>query len=237
MATAITYDWIRREIGRFLAFNDDHNQWSPEDAQRVADIIARGSRRFYYPETMVIGDQALPHHDWSFLQKLATLALTANLRQPLPADFVRITERPTIDTQSTPLEEVSDSDIRTLDNAGSTGTTVYYAVKRSTVDPLSYEMMFHPVPAGGEALQFWYLFQPAEIGPTQDPIVPVNHTETYIAVVLATADEMMNYETASEGRHLERAKTLMLASMRMDRTIGDEHSDDGTNETLFASAT
>lgn len=226
MSLSLTYDEIRRELGRFLSISETPADWSSEDAQRVTDIIRRGSRRFYFPEPGMLEDQALVGHNWSFIQAELSIALTdATTYHDLPADFLRFTERPTISGGSFPLEQVSESVIRSLEDSASSGGPQYYAVKRSVqANALSYRVALHPQPTGSLTLEGWYLFQPPDIDAGQDPVLTANHAETLLASILMTADEMMNYETQSEGRHLERFKRLLASSIVYDQTIGAENN-------------
>jgi hypothetical protein len=67
-----------------------------------------------------------------------------------------------------------------------------------------------------------YMFDPPVPSSAQDPIVTRYHNETMVAAVLATADEMMNYETQSEGIHQQRFKTLLASSIIADQTLGGQ---------------
>jgi hypothetical protein len=222
---SVTYTQLRREVGRFLAIGESPVDWSAEDSVRVDDILRRGLNRFYFPEPSVLGESALVAHNWSFL--ITDLSVSLSSSQPyynLPSDFIRIVGKPSISGGDYPLEIVSEKDFRDLTNIGDgEGDPQYYTIKRTLSSAnLAYKIGLYPTPVEGQVLQGQYLFDPPNISSSQDPIVTRPHNETIIAAILATADEMMNYETQSEGIHQERFKTLLTSSIITDRTMGGQ---------------
>lgn len=241
MSMPITYAEITREIGRFLGIGENQADWTDEDGVRVTDILLRGSRRFYFPET-TIGEDGRPiaRHNWSFLQ--AEFADFINPENPytlidnqvwqyLPADFMRLAERLTIQGESFPLEEILEGDLRGLINSGTfDGPPQYYAIKLNNIPPVStsiptYMLGLHPVPTNGMILNGWYLKTPMPVGPTNPPVCPDIHAETLMESMLMVADEMMNYETGGgTGVHFQKFKALLLNSIALDDSIGAENS-------------
>ena len=223
---SVTYAQLRRELGRFLAIGETPTEWDSADVTRVADIIRRGVRRFYFPEPSVISDATLLGHNWSFITDDLSVTLAANTDyHALPSNFVRVVGKPTIQGGEYPLEQITERDFRNLVNTGSgVGDPQYYTLKRSTPSTadLSYKIGVYPNPTSEMTLQGQFVFDPPEPSASQDPIVTQPHAETIIAAVLATADEVMNYETQTEGRHLERFKTLLASSIISDQTIGGQ---------------
>lgn len=224
MSLTLTYDEIRRELGRFLGLGADFASWSPATAVDVADVIRRGSRRFYFPEVSMLpeGSESLAGHKWSFLQDELSVTLTSGATyHALPSDFICMSERPTITGSNYPLEEVAEADIRNLLNVeNGTGFPQYYAIKRTDASSaLSYRVAVYPVPTEAMTMTGWYQFDPPEISSSQAPIVPSNHAETFLASMLAAGDEMFNLESTNF-KHLERFKGLLAASILHDKTIG-----------------
>lgn len=223
---SITYGELRREIGRFLAIGESPSEWSSEDITRVADILRRGTNRFYFPEPSVLGESALVGHNWSFLIDDLSLSLSeGSSYHNLPTNFLRMVGKPTIIGSDYPLELVGERDFRNLVNIGdSGGFPQYYTVKRSTpsTSDLRYKIGLYPAPRAGLTLEGQFVFDPPEPSSGQDPVVTKYHNETMIAAVLATADEMMNYETQSEGIHQQRFKTLLASSIIADQTYGGQ---------------
>jgi hypothetical protein len=224
MSLSLTYDEIRRELGRFLGLGVDFSSWDAATVVDVADVIRRGSRRFYYPEVSMLpeGSESLAGHKWSFLQDELSVSLAIDtLYHALPSDFVAMSEVPTIEGSNYPLEEVTESDIRNLINAETgQGFPQYYAVKRTDAGlALSYRIALYPLPTEALTLSGWYQFDPPEISSSQAPIVPSNHAETFLASMLAAGDEMFNLESTNM-RHLERFKSMLAASILQDKMIG-----------------
>jgi hypothetical protein len=223
---SLSYDSLRREVGRFLAIGEEPSQWDGGDVVRVDDIIRRGMRRFYFPEPSVLGDSALVGHNWSFIIDDLYLSLSsAATYHTLPASFIRMVGKPTIVGGEYPLEEVTERDFRNLLNVGSgIGKPQYYTIKRSTprTSDLAYKVGLYPIPLSGLTLEGQYVFDPPAPSSSQDPVVTAPHVETLISSVLATADESMNYETYSGGGHMERFKTLLASSILYDKSIGGQ---------------
>jgi len=227
MSLTLTYSEIRREIGRFLGIGTDHSSWSAGDVSSVEDAIRRGSRRFYYPDATAIPPEIkdLIGHQWSFLQSSLSVALTAGTTYfDLPSNFVRIAERPSIDRNDFPLMEIKEIDLRDLLNIGpGSGPPQYYSIVRnSSASPLAYQIGVYPQPTVAMTLVGRYTFMPDDISDTQAPIVPANHSETFLSSILAAADLTLNYETASEGKYEARFRQLLAASIIADQSIGGE---------------
>jgi hypothetical protein len=132
---------------------------------------------------------------------------------------------PTIPTSNYPLEYVQENDFRKLLALGAgEGFPQYYTVRRTTpsTESLAYRIGLYPAPTEGLTLEGQYMFDPPDPGTGQDPLVTRYHNETMMAAVLATADEMMNYETQSEGIHQQRFKTLLASSIIADQTYGGQ---------------
>lgn len=223
---SITYAEMRREIGRFLAIGEVTSEWSSEDVTRVADIIRRGTNRFYFPEPSVLGETALVGHNWSFLIDDLSVSLVAGQTyHALPNNFLRFVGKPTVSGGEYPLELISEKDFRSLINTGAgQGDPQYYTIKRSTpsTEDLTYKIGVYPATSSSMTLEGQYVFDPPQPSVSQDPIVTRYHNETMMAAVLASADEIMNYETQSEGIHRERFRTLLASSIISDQTIGGQ---------------
>ena len=222
----VTYTELRREVGRFLAIGENPSDWSSEDVTRVSDILKRGTSRFYFPEPSVLGESAMVGHNWSFLiDDLSVELVVGATYRALPSNFLRIVGKPSILGSEYPLELVSEKDFRSLLNIGAgDGDPQYYTIKRSTPSSsdLGYKIGLYPAPSSGMTLQGQYVFDPPTPSSGQNPLVTRPHNETLIAAVLATADEMMNYETQSEGIHQQRFKTLLVSSIIADQTMGGQ---------------
>ncbi len=224
MSLALNYDEIRRELGRFLGIGTDPASWDANTTASVTDAIRRGSRRFYFPEPIAIGDNEIVSHKWSFLESNLSVTLAAaTTYHDLPSDFIAMVLRPSISGSDYPLAEIAENTLRNLANAeAGIGFPQYYTVQRNSVGgTLSYQIGVHPKPDSSMTLEGSYIFDPPDIGPSQLPICTVNHSETFLAAILATADEMLNIESiVQQSYHGERFKTLMRMSILQDRAIG-----------------
>lgn len=223
MTLALTYDILRREIGRFLRLGEAPVDWSDDDVTRVDDVIARGSRLVYFPEPAMIGEQALVGHNWSFTVDALSVTLTDATRyHDLPSDFQRLTSAPSIVGSDLPMEEVSEADLRHMANASSgSGFPQYYHVRRDV--PSSEDLLFqigvYPLPSGSSVvLEGEYLYSPAQASASQVPIIPDAHVEFYLAAMRFAADVLFN-EPPDE-KNEARYKELLTASLLFDSKIG-----------------
>lgn len=218
----LTYAEIRREVGRFLAIGPSAS-WDTSTADSVNDAIVRGCRKFYFPDAILEQDGPLVGHEWSFLQVDHEITLSPGVSSHvLPSDFVRITSRPSIDGSDYPLSEVSDKDLRDLSNTGGgEGFPQYYHISRTMESgSLEYQIKLYPVPSDTLLLRFEYLVSPPTPSDSQEPLITAATSEALLASILAAADEVLNYETQTEGKHLERFKTLLASAILADRNIG-----------------
>ncbi len=219
MSLKISYDELRREIGRHLGYGRDPASWSADQIQDVSDILRGGSRLFYWP-TLPEGAQR-----WSFLCQTRSISLAANVNVfELPADFVRLCGDITysVNAKGGKLRQIGESEYRALvDRSSLSGRPAYYTVRQRDDDE-GYELLFYPVPGDAVSLMYRYEKAPAELDDSNEyHLGPASFSELLLAACLFTADKKMNKESlpADGGLYGGRYAQLLQAALQADKAM------------------
>lgn len=217
MSLRLTYDVLRREVGRFLGFGRDYAQWSSDDTADVADIISSGLRAFYWPS---VGDS---RYTWSFLKRSATITTASGTRvYDLPVDFSGSLNDFTYDPDAGTLRlaKAEEQEIRSLHAFGSiSGKPQYFAVRAKDGElntETQYEVLLWPVPDGTYTLSYRYAIEPPTLN--EQNIYPLGnaaHSECILEACLAAAEKTMTPESTS-GFHQQRFAECLAASVKLD---------------------
>jgi hypothetical protein len=219
MTLAVTYDKLRREVGRFLGYGRTTASWSSTQTEDVADILESGLRRFYFPLVSAgEGQQGL--HRWSFLQPLATLEVSSGTRAyDLPEDFAGGLECFTFAAGSDLAKtyRAEEEKVRSLHaKADLNGPPRYFAIRpKVSVDGVAtrYEVIFYPVPDATYTLSYRYAVEPGSLDAANSmPLGGAVHGETILEACLAAAEKLND----EEGLHSKRFAERMSASIQMD---------------------
>lgn len=85
MSLTVTYDDLRRELGRFLGWGRDPNTWTEDQKIDAEDIIKSALRRIYWPVDSVGGKL---DYQWSFLARIGEMSVAATQDiYELPEEF------------------------------------------------------------------------------------------------------------------------------------------------------
>ena len=68
----LNFTEIMTEVGRYLGYDRDPDNWSSDQDDDVVAIVKRGLRNFYFPQRVNPNEAA---HRWSFLRPQATLTI------------------------------------------------------------------------------------------------------------------------------------------------------------------
>lgn len=233
MALAITYDELRRAIGRFLfgarsvtTIEGDTN-WNTD----TEDILLSGLRQFYYAQLPArrtpTGNMALEQHGrhvWSFLQRSFNLVtVAATYSYDLPEDFSGLMGGLTYSAGSgyaPPLLLEVERVRRLLSQSTAQARPQYFSVSaRATHERSRYETLVHPVPDAAYTLTGVYLIEPDILDDDNPyPLGGAVHSETVLESCLAAAEKTLNPESG-EGIHAQRFHELLLASIELDRGL------------------
>lgn len=222
MALELTYDSLRREVGRFLGYRPSTTDWTSTEAQVVADVLDDGLRRFYWPMALEAGKAP---HQWSFLSPDATLAVTsATDAYDLPSDFTDISSKGFSFASGDKLVRVSRTDDETIRvlkaQANRSGPPQFFAISvKSTIDssPTRYEVRFFPTPDATYSLSYQYNVTPSSLSELNStPLGGARHAKTILEACLAEAEKKIGDE---EGIHEKKFMELLSASIAADREL------------------
>lgn len=221
---AITYDEIRRHVGRFIGASrtvsalEADATWNTD----VEDALVGGLREFYRPRKVAEGQ---PHHVWSFLIRDFSITTTASTRNySLPEDFSGLSGSLSFSAGAEKVAPsiINESDIRQLyANAAASGAPKYAAIRaRTTNDRTLYEALLYPTPDAAYTLEGRYPIEPPIL--SDDNIYPLGgaqHAETILESCLAAAEKIM-FPEDGERFHSQRFAQLLVASLEADMALG-----------------
>ena len=211
MSLAISYEELRREIGRFIGIGRDSDAWTTDQATDVSDILRAGLRKFYYPG----------EHRWSFLCPTATLDVAADdFDYDLPLDFCGMWSnfsfaQGAVQRNVTPMEEHDLRSILSMRN--SSGPPRYYAVRVKPQAPGNverYEVIFHPVPNVAYTLTYRYVLDCPDLSLSNIyHLGGARHSETLLESCLAIAESRLDDQ---EQIHYKRFMECLAMSIQLD---------------------
>lgn len=220
-ALKVSYDELRREVGRHLGFDRDPSNWVANQAQDVTDIIKSGQRHFYWPPP---GEGGVSHL-WSFLSVSHQISLVGDtVSYELPDDFVRLQSGFTfgIDGSHLRLAVIEDEALRAMQSKSYLKGIPYYVAIRARNDRTDegYELAFYPTPDRAFTIQFRYEKLPPEVDAnSQYHLGPEVHSKLLLSACLMEADRMLNQESISPdgGLHAQRFFQQLASSIAIDR--------------------
>lgn len=225
----LQYSALRREIGRFLGYGRDPDDWDSDQTQDVTDIIAGGLRQFYWHPPVEGRDR----HEWSFLRPSDTLTLVAGTSNySLPADFGSLVDEFTYGAGDnlSRMTKLNPEQLRQKQTVVQTGDPTCFAVKvkaHASGANQRYEVDFYPTPSVSRTLTYRYSISPDVIDATDDyPRGGAVHAETILESCLAVAEKTLNDE---EGVHYKRFMERLAASIELDLHLiepGESWSED-----------
>lgn len=213
----ITYDGLRREIGRYLGYDRDPDNWDTTAATDVDDILKSGMRGFYWPD---VGET---RYTWSFLRKQDTLTTASGTSAyTLADDFEGMLSGFSYAAGSSRrrIQRVPDEEIQSLlgknDLYGAPEYCAIRAVQPAEIYQMRYEAVFYPIPNGVYSLTYRYCLSPPEL----DDVNPYHlggavHSECVLEACLAAAEKTMKPEHGA-GLHAERFQRLLQAAVKID---------------------
>lgn len=222
MALKITYDQLRRELGRLLGFDRDPTNWTTNQTDDVADYILFGLREFYWPSI-----EGVPAHVWSFLCPTATISLAATTSDyDLPTNFIRLATAFTFSgDEHPPLSIVSEEHIRALRSRdGLDKYPSYAAIRPKSHSDDAYELLVYPTPDESATLEYRYEMMPSTTLSSGNPyhLGSAAHSQTFLTACLMCADQSLNKETAEAangGLFAERFRSLLRTSISIDQQV------------------
>lgn len=222
----ITYDQLRREIGRYLgAGRSPSSDFDADDTTDVEDILASGLRKFYWPPPIENANS----HTWSFLSPVSTLDIASGQEvYQLPEDFSGTISGAFCfaeDVENRQLSRASERGITALyARADRDGTPQYFALRTKQAEGRTrYELVLYPKPDASYTLSYRYPVEPGTIHEhNEKPLGGAVHAETILEACLAAAEEKL--EDGGQEMHQKLFLERLATSIRIDRmnTSGEE---------------
>lgn len=226
----VSFDDLRRELGRFLGWSRDPEKWSSDQKLDADDIIRSALRRVYWPTDTQLGQV---DHQWSFLESTVELTLqSGQVAYDLPEDFHDIVGPWYFRDRIAygPIKVLPPSMFLAMrSNYTANGIPIYstFTPDGGTQRPMRWKVLFHPAPS--EAVVVWARYH---ISP--DVVLDVHHRkyplggahlgEVLIEAVLAVAEEKL---MDVPGVHTQQFQLLLASAIRRDgrgnyaETFGD----------------
>lgn len=215
----ITYDELRREIGRFLGYGRDPSAWTSgsDEETDVADILRAGMRYFYWPNL-----ESEVRFAWSFLRRLNTFTTVSTTRNYLlPSDFGGVITELAYSAGSAKTKVVRrpEDEIRDLYGTNdASGAPTYFAVRTIQPGPgevSRYEMLLYPVPNAVYTLSYRYAIEPSPLSASNIyHLGGAVHSETVLESCLAAAEKTIDDE--GNGLHQQRFQQCLASSVKID---------------------
>tara|TARA_R100001129_G_scaffold185658_1_gene174567 strand:+ start:700 stop:1404 length:705 start_codon:yes stop_codon:yes gene_type:complete len=214
----ITYDELRREIGRFLGYSRTPGDWDSTETSDVSDVIRGGLRSFYFPSDI--------SHRWTFLCPTVTLSISAGTRAyNLPADFIQMASPVTfsLNDKKGILSQVEPEELRAAESSASLSDTPrYFAIQARAQASDAYEILMYPTPDAALTIKYSYEQLPADLSSSnQYHLGSAAHSELLLASCLMIADKMINKESLdpSGGLYMARYVALLKSSIDLDNKL------------------
>jgi len=219
MTLGVTYDSLRREIGRYLGFSRNPNDWATNETADVEDVLSSGLRLFYTPPRLP-GERSA--HQWSFLRPLLTINTISGVSEySLPDDFAGLDGSLTY-SDSTAYGKVqltSESLIRRHQQRGdSSGAPTYCAILPRIADGQSdqtFLLILWRTPDAAYVLRGRYYARQEMLSSANPyPMGGPAHAETIRAACMAAAEITLDDERGQKYQHF---LDLLSASIDFDR--------------------
>lgn len=220
--TAVSYDIIRREIGRELGWPRDPASWTADQVKDAADMIAAGCRSAYYPPS---GWQ------WRFLNINFELELEGGTTEyDLPDDFAALVGNLQFQEEDgtwTSVTIVPDQRIRVREqNTGSSAVSGFpLEASLRWTRPTSSEgtravLVVWPEPSGDYTLKGQCLVQPNTVSSSgRYPYGHVAFQECLLNAILMQCERKLG---ENDGKYANAFRESLIAAQKVDeRTLPD----------------
>lgn len=223
---SISYDEIQIEVGHYLGYEPDPDDWSAGQVAEVDRYIQAGIRQFYYPPSV---EGVSAGYEWSFLKPTTTLDTTASdAAQNLPDDFGRIAGDLHFETDvyAESITVVSEHRILSLlQHDDDENRPRHAAIRYLTSDGTSgqkQEIVWWPIPDDTYTLTYRYEAFAGKLvsGANEYPLGGMKHSEVIVESCLAMAEQRANDE---KGIHWSAFVGALASAILQDKKNGARH--------------
>lgn len=221
---SLGYADISAHVGRFLGWGGTSANWTADQLARINGIVDSGLRQFYY--AAIPPDRNEPHQ-WSFLFPTGSIVTSAaDYTYDMPDDYGLIEGDFTFaaaDSARSTVKVVGEGQIRHLQSlyTSQSGKPTYAAIRPAANDGttgIRWEVIFYPTPDAAYTLTYKYVVNRNYIRAAAPyPLGGAMHAETILESCLSVAEQR---EDDAEGVHTKQYRTLLAASIMMDRRHG-----------------
>ncbi|GIW59961.1 MAG: hypothetical protein KatS3mg087_1027 [Patescibacteria group bacterium] len=218
-ALAVTFDDLRRELGRFIGWGRDFSKWTEDQITDANDIIKSAMRRIYWPTDTNLG---IVDYQWSFLQSTAIINGKAGIDSyKMPDDFGDVVGKVYFKNQQAypPLDVITASDMLRLKSRfviNGIPKNVSFTMERTDgTKEQSWVMIVYPTPQADYDFWMRYNISPNYLldSTRQYPIGGAQFSELFIEAVLAVAEERL---LDLPGLHSQRFQLELASAIKRD---------------------
>lgn len=246
MSLEVTYDSLRREVGRFLGFSRDFTTWNSNESIDVQDCIDAGYRRFLQPP-LLPNERAA--HVWSFLIPVGALTLKAGEKEmPMPPDFAGLEGDVYYDSSNqiaTRIKVVNEGLVREanqndwLDNNSYQPQYCSIVSNRRQGAEQGHTMQVWPKPDRDYRINFRYHARQDALSESNPiPLGGREHGETIRCAVMAEAENQMDDTIGVKASaFMERLQASISYDRRVNRpeNLGYNGNSEGSDSVYWRS--
>jgi hypothetical protein len=210
------------EVGGFLGYGRDSDEWSAAVQSEVDGYVQAGVRQFYFPPHV---EGVEPGYEWSFMRPTGTLALVAGQWEyDAPDDFGRLVGDLFFPEASgySSVPVVAEARILALRQGTDATARPYVAASRAKAYDRTtgqrWEILVHPTPDKTYTLTYRYEAYTGKLTAAQPyPLGGMKHSDAIIESCLAVAEQRADNE---RGLHWEAFVRALSAAVQRDRRMG-----------------
>jgi len=215
----VTYDDLRRELGRFLGWGRDFTIWTEDQKIDSEDIIKSALRRVYWPTEIQMG---MVDYQWSFLESTAVVNCKAGQQEILlPDDFGDIVGKIFFKNQIAypPIEVTTPSVLLNYKSrfavTGIPRVAAFTASHSGGATETKWVLMLYPVAQADYELWFRYNISPDYLLSPENQFIYGGRQfgELFIEAVLAVAEEKL---MDMPGIHTQRFQLELASAVKRD---------------------
>lgn len=222
---SISFTDLQVEVGVFLGYDPDPDNWSANETAEVGRYIQSGVRQFYYPPA---AEGVEAGYEWSFMRPQGSVTTVVDQdTSVLPDDFGRLLgalHYPSTSYHS-PIPIVSQHLILSRQTGSSQAGMPQIACVRFKTqtegEGQRQELLFWPTPNAAYELAFIYEAFSGKLSTDNPyPLGGMKHSELVVESCLAVAEQRANDE---RGIHTENFIRMVATAIAQDRKNGPKH--------------